>query len=51
MADSTEILEKHTTQDYKWGFVTSIEADPLPPGLNEKVITHISQKKANQNGC
>ena len=45
MSDNSEILEKHTTQDYKWGFVTSIESDTLPPGLNEKVVAHISQKK------
>ncbi len=32
--------------DYKYGFVTDIEADALPKGLNEDIIRQISQKKA-----
>ncbi|MEM6503412.1 MAG: Fe-S cluster assembly protein SufB [Cyanobacteria bacterium P01_C01_bin.89] len=32
-------------QPYKYGFVTDIEADSLPPGLNEDVIRAISAKK------
>ncbi len=32
-------------QPYKYGFVTDIEADALPPGLNEDVIRAISAKK------
>lgn len=32
-------------QPYKYGFVTDIEADALPPGLNEDVIRLISHKK------
>ncbi|MDP6478718.1 MAG: Fe-S cluster assembly protein SufB [Phycisphaerales bacterium] len=31
--------------DYKWGFVTDIDADTLPPGLNEEVIRVISARK------
>ncbi len=31
--------------DYKWGFVTEIEADIAPKGLNEEVVRLISQKK------
>ncbi len=34
-----------TKKEYKFGFVTDIESDTLPPGLNEDVITHISRKK------
>ena len=33
------------TDEYKWGFVTDIESDTLPPGLNEDVIRAISAKK------
>jgi Fe-S cluster assembly protein SufB len=33
------------THDYKYGFVTDIEADSLPPGLDEDVIRFISAKK------
>ena len=32
-------------QPYKYGFVTDIESDALPPGLNEDVIRAISAKK------
>jgi len=33
------------SSQYKHGFVTDIEAETLPPGLNEEVIRLISQKK------
>ena len=32
-------------EEYKYGFVTDIEQDILPKGLDEKVIHHISEKK------
>jgi Fe-S cluster assembly protein SufB len=32
-------------REYKWGFVTDIEADTAPPGLNEDIIRFISRKK------
>jgi Fe-S cluster assembly protein SufB len=35
------VMEKH----YPYGFVTSIESDTLPPGLNEDVIRQISARK------
>jgi len=38
-------LEQLTQQDYKYGFVTDIEAEQLPPGLNEDVVRHISAIK------
>src|SRR2546425_7253904 len=31
--------------DYKWGFVTDIEADVAPKGLNEDIVRLISSKK------
>jgi Fe-S cluster assembly protein SufB len=31
--------------DYKWGFVTDIESEIVPPGLSEDVIRLISRKK------
>ena len=46
MSTSTKTLEALATRDYKWGFVSDIEADTLPPGLNEDVIRLISAKKA-----
>ena len=32
-------------KEYKYGFVTDIEADELPPGLNENIIREISKRK------
>jgi Fe-S cluster assembly protein SufB len=40
-----ESLEALVGQKYRHGFVTDIEADTVPPGLNEDVIALISRKK------
>jgi Fe-S cluster assembly protein SufB len=40
-----ESLEALVGQKYRHGFVTDIEADTVPPGLNEDVIRLISRKK------
>ena len=40
-----EILEEHISNDYKYGFVTDIESDSAPVGLNEDIIRFISHKK------
>jgi Fe-S cluster assembly protein SufB len=45
MSTSTETIEQLATREYKYGFVTDIEAETLPPGLNEDVIRAISAKK------
>ena len=45
MSDSTNTIEILANQEYKWGFVTDIEADAIPRGLNEDVIRLISAKK------
>lgn len=42
---STEILEQYANRDYKWGFVSDVDSDTLPPGLSEDVIRFISAKK------
>ncbi|MCB0825475.1 MAG: Fe-S cluster assembly protein SufB [Armatimonadetes bacterium] len=39
------MLEHYAEREYKWGFVTDIDAETLPPGLNEEVIRFISAKK------
>jgi Fe-S cluster assembly protein SufB len=39
-------LDAITRSEYKAGFVTDIEQETLPPGLNEDVIRAISLKKA-----
>jgi Fe-S cluster assembly protein SufB len=45
MSTATETIEQLATKDYKYGFETLIEADTLPPGLNEDVVRAISAKK------
>ncbi|MDQ2695733.1 MAG: Fe-S cluster assembly protein SufB, partial [Pseudomonadota bacterium] len=45
MAGETQTLEKLTKGGYRFGFVTDIEQDTVPPGLNEDVIRLISAKK------
>jgi len=45
MASRTEALDRWAQSTYKYGFVTDIEADSAPPGLNEEVIRLISAKK------
>ena len=45
MAGSTNQIETFTQQEYKYGFVTEIETDAVPPGLNEDIIRMISARK------
>ncbi len=45
MTDQSQQLESMTQREYKAGFVTDIEADSLPPGLNEDVVREISRIK------
>src|SRR5437016_7635208 len=42
---ANEAIKKLTQQEYKWGFVSPIESDFVPKGLNEDVIRLISAKK------
>ncbi len=38
-------IQDFTNREYKWGFITEVEEDRIPKGLNEDVIRLISQKK------
>ncbi len=38
-------IESLVNRDYQYGFVTDVETDTVPPGLNEDVIRLISSKK------
>ncbi|MDX1905356.1 MAG: Fe-S cluster assembly protein SufB [Thermonemataceae bacterium] len=40
-----EILVEHINTDYKYGFVSNLEAEEAPKGLNEEIIRFISAKK------
>ena len=42
MSSSIETL---VNREYQYGFVTDVETDTIPPGLNEAVIRLISSKK------
>ena len=43
--DNDALLDEVAEREYKYGFVTDIEADTIPPGLNEDVVRLISAKK------
>ena len=45
MSGTSSTLETLANQDYKWGFVTDIESDAIPRGLNEGVVRLISARK------
>jgi Fe-S cluster assembly protein SufB len=41
----SDTIQQITEQEYKYGFVTNIESDVVPPGLNETIVRTISAKK------
>ena len=41
----SEVIDQYVKTEYEAGFVTDIESETLPPGLNEDVIRFISAKK------
>jgi len=45
METSTTNIEELATREYKYGFVTQIESDLAPAGLNEGIVRLISSKK------
>jgi len=45
MSTSTETIEQLASKEYKYGFVTDVDADTFPPGLNEDVVRAISERK------
>jgi Fe-S cluster assembly protein SufB len=45
MSSATNNIQEIANQEYKYGFVTQIESDTVPVGLNEDVIRLISSKK------
>ena len=40
-----QIVKERFDSDYKAGFVTDVESNTLPPGLNEDIVTRISKMK------
>jgi Fe-S cluster assembly protein SufB len=45
MSSDAHSVDQFLKKEYEHGFVTNIDSDTLPPGLNEEVIRHISTKK------
>ncbi len=45
MVANAQTLEDLTESGYEFGFVTDVEQDTVPPGLNEEVIRFISARK------
>ncbi|HUX81202.1 MAG TPA: Fe-S cluster assembly protein SufB [Halothiobacillus sp.] len=45
MMSEQQELEQLVQRDYKYGFITDIEQEIIPPGLNEDVVRLISAKK------
>ena len=45
MPTSTQQIDTLLKREYKAGFITDVEADAVPPGLNEDIIRLISAKK------
>ena len=43
--ESNQELRSIAQQDYKYGFITEVDADTVPPGLTEDTIRLISSKK------
>lgn len=43
--DQDKILDEITSSEYKYGFVTDIDTEVIPVGLNEDVVRLISAKK------
>ncbi len=43
--EDLDILEQTVSSEYKYGFVTDIEADEAPKGLSEEIVRFISSKK------
>ena len=45
MSTATQTIQELATKEYKYGFVSDVEADEIPRGLSEEIIRTISKKK------
>ena len=45
MSTNVNTIHDFANQEYRWGFVTDVEQDRIPRGLNEDTIRQISAKK------
>lgn len=47
---SKEIIENITEGEYKYGFVSNLDIEEFPKGLNEEIVKMISARKMSLNG-
>jgi Fe-S cluster assembly protein SufB len=45
MTTDAQTIRDLAEREYKWGFITEVEEDRVPKGLNEQIIRVISEKK------
>ena len=45
MSTATKTIENLASRDYKYGFVSAVESDTIPRGLDEDIVRLISAKK------
>ena len=45
MSTNLNTIRDLAEREYKWGFITSVEEERVPKGLNEDIIRLISAKK------
>lgn len=45
MSEDLKLIDEVTRSEYKWGFISNIESDTAPKGLNEEIVRFISHKK------
>jgi Fe-S cluster assembly protein SufB len=45
VSEDLKILDEVTNSEYKWGFVSNIDAENAPKGLDEDIVRFISAKK------
>ena len=45
MSQDVNTIRELALQEYKWGFVTEVEEERVPKGLNEEIVRLISSKK------
>ncbi|MDH8701310.1 Fe-S cluster assembly protein SufB [Dysgonomonadaceae bacterium PH5-43] len=46
MSEDNNILDDFTNKEYEYGFVTDVETEFIPKGLNEDIVRLISRKKS-----
>ena len=45
MSTETQAIQELATREYRYGFVTDVEAEAFPPGLSEDIVRELSARK------